>query len=78
MASSQGTQPPKMNKREATLANASKQQTTALFLSTKSHARYTELTKKMTGLMENLCCTGEHSVQFFLQFFYIVKLYGLT
>jgi len=44
---------------------ASKQQTTALFLSatvTRTR-RHTELTKKnLTNLMENLCCAGEHSV----------------
>ena len=31
--------------------------------------RHTELTKKLTNLMENLCCSREHSVQFFVQFF---------
>ena len=50
---------------------ASKQQTTALFLSTTvtRTRRHTELTKKKTDLMGNLCCAREHSVQFFLQFF---------
>jgi hypothetical protein len=50
---------------------ASKQQTTALFLSTTvtRTKRHTELTKKLTTLMGNLCCAREHSVQFFLQFF---------
>ena len=50
---------------------ASKQQTTALFLSTTvtSTSRHTELTKKLTNLMGNLCCAREHSVQFFVQFF---------
>jgi hypothetical protein len=60
---------------------ASKQQTTALFLSTTvtRTRRRTELTKKkLTNLMGNLCCAGEHSVQFFLQFFNIVKLHSLT
>ena len=59
---------------------ASKQQTTALFLSTTvTHTRrHTELTKKLTNLMGNLCCAREHSVQFFVQFFYIVKLHSLT
>ena len=49
----------------------SKQQTTALFLSTKvtRTGRHTELTKKLTNLMGNLCCAREHSVQFFVQFF---------
>ena len=50
---------------------ASKQQTTALFLSaivtrTRSH---TQLTKKLTNVMGNLCCAREHSFQFFVQFF---------
>ena len=55
---------------------ASKQQTTALFLSTTvTHTRsHTEL----TNLMGNLCCAREHSVLFFVQFFYIVKLHSLT
>ena len=50
---------------------ASKQQTTALFLSTivTRTRRHTELTKKLTNLMENLCCAREHSVQFFMHFF---------
>ena len=55
---------------------ASKQQTTALFLSTTvTHTRrHTEL----TNLMGNLCCAREHSVQFFVQFFYKIKLHSLT
>jgi hypothetical protein len=59
---------------------ASKQQTTALFLSTifTRTRRHTELTKKLTNLMGNLCCAREHSVQFFVQFFYTVKLDSLT
>ena len=28
--------------------------------------------------MGNLCCAREHSVQFFVQFLYIVKLHSLT
>ena len=46
---------------------ASKQQTTALFLSTivTRTRRHTELTKKLTNPMGNLCCAREHSVQFF-------------
>jgi hypothetical protein len=28
--------------------------------------------------MGNLCCAREHSVQFFVQFFYTVKLHSLT
>jgi len=45
---------------------ASKQQTTALFLSTiVTRTRgHTEL----TNLMGNLCCAREHSVQFSVQF----------
>ena len=55
---------------------ASKQQTTALFLSTiVTHTRrHTEL----TNLMGNLCCAREHSVQFFVQFFYTIKLHSLN
>jgi len=50
---------------------ARKHQTTALFLSTivTRTSRHTELTKKMTDQMGNLCCAREHSVQFFVQFF---------
>ena len=105
-ASSQGTQPSKMNKREATIAwcipfqiplltphftlyffsdnimadVASKQQTTALFLSTTvtRTRRHTELTKKLKNLMGNLCCARERSLQFFVQFFYRVKPHSLT
>jgi hypothetical protein len=50
--------------------------TTALFLSTivTRTRRHTELTKKkkkkLTNLMGNLCCAREHSVQFFVQFFF--------
>ena len=59
---------------------ASKHQTTALFLSTivTSTRRHTDLTKKLTNLMGNLCCAREHSVQFFVKFFYTVKLHSLT
>jgi len=32
----------------------------------------------VTNLMENLCWAREHSVQFFVQFFYTVKLHSLT
>jgi len=51
---------------------ADKQQTTALFLSTiVAHTRrHTELAEKLTNLMGNLCYSREHSVQFFLQFFF--------
>jgi hypothetical protein len=54
---------------------ASKQQTTALFLSSivTRTRRHTEL----TNLLGNLCCAREHSVQYFVQFFYTVKLHSL-
>jgi len=47
---------------------ASKQQMTALFLSTivTRTRRHTELTKKPRNLMGDLCCAREHSVQFFV------------
>ena len=59
---------------------ASKQQTTALFLSTivTCTRRHPELTKKLKNLMGNLCSAREHSVQFFVQFLYTVKLHSLT
>jgi hypothetical protein len=55
---------------------ASKQQTAALLLSTivTRTRRHTELTKKLTNLVGKLCCARKHSVQFFVQFFYTVKL----
>ena len=59
---------------------ASKQQTTALFLSaivTRTR-RHIELTKKLANLMGNLFRAREHSFQFFVQFFYTVKLHSLT
>jgi hypothetical protein len=34
--------------------------------------------KKLTNLMGKLCCAREHSVQFFMQFFYTDKLHSLT
>jgi len=50
---------------------SSKQQTTALFLSTivTRTRRHTELTKKLTNVMGNVCWAREHSFQFFVQFF---------
>jgi hypothetical protein len=61
---------------------ASKQQTTALFLSTVvTHTRrHTELTQKnWQTWWGNLCCAREHSVQFFMQFFFnTFKLHSLT
>ena len=58
----------------------SKQQKTALLLSTTvtRTRRHTELIKKLTNLMEKLCFARGHSVQFFVQFFYTVKLHSLT
>ena len=55
---------------------ACKQQTTALFLSTV--VTRTRRDTELTNLMGNLCCVREHSVQFFLQFFYTVKPHILT
>jgi hypothetical protein len=50
---------------------ASKQQTTALFLSTTvtRTRRHMEPTKKLTNLIGKLGCAQKHSVQFFVQFF---------
>jgi len=47
---------------------ASKQQTTALFLSTiVTRTRgHTEVIKKLKNLTGNVCCAREHSVQFFV------------
>jgi hypothetical protein len=79
MASSRGTQPSKMNKREATLvfietANGS------LVLIHHSHMhKNTQNWQKNTTLVGNLCCAREHSVLFFVHFFfYTVKLHSLT
>jgi hypothetical protein len=62
---------------------ASKQQTTALFLSTivTRTIRHTELIKKLKKLIGNLCRVREHSVQFFVQFIYqprglVVRVFG--
>jgi hypothetical protein len=55
---------------------ASKQQATALILSTivTRTRRLTELRKKkLTNLMGNLCCAREHSVRFFVQLFTQLK-----
>jgi len=61
---------------------ASKQQTTALFLSTiVTHTQddTQNWQKKLINLMGNLCCAREHSVQFSCSFFfYTVKLHSLT
>jgi hypothetical protein len=40
--------------------------------------RHTELTRKVSNLMGNLCCAREHSVQFFMWFIYTVKLHSFT
>jgi hypothetical protein len=50
---------------------ASKQQTTALFLSTTitRTTRHTKLTKKLTNLTRNVCCARKYSVQFFCEVF---------
>ena len=59
----------------------SKQQTTALFLSATGTRtrRHTKLTKKLTNLMGKLCCAREHSVQFFVHFFFTLQriVYGV-
>jgi hypothetical protein len=59
---------------------SSKQQMTALFLSTivTRTSGHTELIKKLTNVMRNLCCAREHSVQYFVQFLYTVKEHSLT
>ena len=59
---------------------ARKQQMAALFLSTivTRTRRHTELTKNWQTWWGNLCCAREHSFQFFVQFFYTVKLHNLT
>jgi len=58
----------------------SKQQTTALFLSTTvtRTRRHTELTQKLKNLTGNLCRATDHSGQFLVLFFYTVKLHSLT
>jgi hypothetical protein len=85
MASSQGTQPPEMNKREVTLAFIEayrslpelwdtenrhySKQQPCLYPPVTRTRRHTELTKKLSNLMGKLCCATEHSVQFFVQLF---------
>jgi len=71
MASSRGTQPSKINKREATTVfievyRPLPELSDTAVTRTRRHA---ELTKKLTNLMGNLCCAREHSVQFFVQHF---------
>jgi hypothetical protein len=43
-----------------------------------THKKTHRTEKNLTNLMGNLCYAREHSVQFFVQFFYTVKLYSLT
>jgi hypothetical protein len=108
MTSSQGTQPSKMNKTEATLefieafrslpeiwytenrCYTNRVKKAAAYDSiieklkmlepdasrTRRHAELTK--KKLKNPMGNLCCAREHSVQFFVQFVYTVKLHSLT
>jgi hypothetical protein len=108
MTLSQGTQPSKMNKREAILAFIEAYKSSPEIWDTenrqncnrvKKAAAYGTLNdslvfihhshthkkthridkkKKLTNLMGNLCCVREHSVQFFVQFFYTVKQHSLT
>jgi len=56
----------------------SKQQKTALFLSTiATRTRRHRTDKKLANLVGNLCCAREHSVQFFVQFFlHKLRVYG--
>ena len=44
----------------------------------KKKHRTNQKKKKLTNLMGNLCCDGEHSIQLFVQVFYTVKLHSLT
>jgi len=58
---------------------ASKQQTSLVFIHhSHTHKKTHRTDKKLTNLVGNLCCAKEHSVQFFMQFFYTVKLHSLT
>jgi hypothetical protein len=59
------------------LANSKRQR---WFYPPQSHAQEDTQNrpKNLKNLMENLCCAREHSVQFFMQFFYTVKLHSLT
>ena len=58
---------------------ASKQQTTALFISTAvtRTRRHTKLIKKLTNLMGNLFCAQRIFSTVFRALFYIVKLHSL-
>ena len=59
------------------LANSKRQ---PCFYPPQSHAKEDthNWLKKLTNLVGSLCCAREHSVQFFVQFFYTVKLHSLT
>jgi hypothetical protein len=50
------------------LANSKRQPCVYPYMQKKTH----RTDKKLTNLMGNLCCAREHSVQFFVQFFYTV------
>jgi len=43
-----------------------------------THKKTRRTDKKLTNMIGNLCCAREHSVQFFMQFFYTFKLSTLT
>jgi len=78
MASSQGTQPSKMNKREANLAFIATYRSCFVFIHhSHTHKKKHKTAKKLTKLMGNLCYAREHSVRFIVQFFYTVKLHSL-
>jgi hypothetical protein len=74
MASSQSTQHSKINKRKATANDR------LVFIHRSHMHKKTHRTdrKQLTNMTGNLCCAREHSVQFFVQFFYTVKLHSLT
>jgi len=59
---------------------ASKQQTTAMFLSTTVTLtrRHTEQKKKLKNLMGKLCCAKRTFISVFRAVFYTVKLHSLN
>jgi hypothetical protein len=68
MASSQGTQPSKMNKRKSKLAFIEAYRSLPCFFHHSHTHRKTQRTdKQKTNLMENLCCARQYSVPFFTQ-----------
>jgi len=76
MASSQGTQPSKMNKRDATLVFIEVHISVFVFIHhSHTHKKTHRTDKKLTNLMGKLCCAREHSVHFFS---YTVKLHSFT